>query len=52
MMKAVVYHGKQDVRVDDVPRPTIQDPRDAIVKGMHFIMSALLKNIHIFSQSH
>jgi threonine dehydrogenase-like Zn-dependent dehydrogenase len=31
-MKAVVYHGKYDVRVDDVPDPRIEDPRDAIVK--------------------
>jgi threonine dehydrogenase-like Zn-dependent dehydrogenase len=31
-MKAVVWHGKRDVRVDDVPDPTIQDPRDAIVR--------------------
>ncbi len=31
-MKAVVYHGQYDVRVDDVPDPVIEDPRDAIVK--------------------
>ncbi len=31
-MKAVVYHGKYDVRVEDVPDPTIEAPRDAIVK--------------------
>ncbi len=31
-MKAVVYHGKYDVRVDDVPDPVIEHPRDAIVK--------------------
>ena len=31
-MKAVVWHGKHDVRVDDVPEPQILDPRDAIVK--------------------
>jgi threonine dehydrogenase-like Zn-dependent dehydrogenase len=31
-MKAVVYHGKYDVRVDTVPDPVIEEPRDAIVK--------------------
>jgi threonine dehydrogenase-like Zn-dependent dehydrogenase len=31
-MKAVVWHGKRDVRVDEVPDPTIQEPTDAIVK--------------------
>jgi threonine dehydrogenase-like Zn-dependent dehydrogenase len=31
-MKAVVWHGKRDVRVDEVPDPKIEDPRDAIVR--------------------
>ena len=31
-MKAAVWHGKRDVRVDEVPDPTIQEPTDAIVK--------------------
>jgi threonine dehydrogenase-like Zn-dependent dehydrogenase len=31
-MKAVVYHGQYDVRVDTVPDPVIEQPRDAIVK--------------------
>lgn len=31
-MKAVVWHGKRDVRVDNVPDPTIQEPTDAIVR--------------------
>ena len=31
-MKAVVWHGKHDVRVDEVADPEILDPRDAIVK--------------------
>jgi threonine dehydrogenase-like Zn-dependent dehydrogenase len=31
-MKAVVYHGTHDVRVQDVPESEIVDPRDAIVK--------------------
>jgi threonine dehydrogenase-like Zn-dependent dehydrogenase len=31
-MKAVTYHGKRDVRVDNVPDPAIQEPTDAIVR--------------------
>lgn len=31
-MKAVCWHGSQDVRVDTVPDPTILNPRDAILK--------------------
>jgi threonine dehydrogenase-like Zn-dependent dehydrogenase len=31
-MKAVTWHGKRDVRVEDVPDPTIQEPTDAIVR--------------------
>jgi threonine dehydrogenase-like Zn-dependent dehydrogenase len=31
-MKAVVFHGVGDIRVDDVPDPTVQDPNDAIVR--------------------
>ncbi|MEI4272230.1 zinc-dependent alcohol dehydrogenase [Klenkia sp. LSe6-5] len=31
-MKAVTWHGKGDVRVDDVPDPTIQQPTDAIIR--------------------
>jgi threonine dehydrogenase-like Zn-dependent dehydrogenase len=31
-MKAVCWHGSQDVRVDTVPDPTILNPRDAIVR--------------------
>ncbi|MGH2947013.1 MAG: zinc-dependent alcohol dehydrogenase [Solirubrobacteraceae bacterium] len=31
-MKAVTWHGRRDVRVDDVPDPTIQHPTDAIVR--------------------
>jgi len=28
-MKAVVWHGKEDVRVDQLPDPTIEEPTDA-----------------------
>lgn len=31
-MKAVVWHGNEDVRVDEVPDPTIQEPTDAIIR--------------------
>ncbi len=31
-MKAVCWHGANDVRVDTVPDPTILNPRDAIIK--------------------
>ena len=31
-MKAVTWHGKRDVRVEEVPDPRIQDPTDVIVQ--------------------
>ena len=31
-MKAVVFHGIGDIRLDEVPDPTIEDPTDAIVR--------------------
>ncbi len=31
-MKAVVFHGVGDIRMEDVPEPTIQQPGDAIVR--------------------
>jgi threonine dehydrogenase-like Zn-dependent dehydrogenase len=31
-MKALTWHGKRDVRVDNVPDPTIREPTDAIVR--------------------
>ncbi|MCW2920518.1 MAG: threonine dehydrogenase-related Zn-dependent dehydrogenase [Thermoleophilia bacterium] len=31
-MKALTYHGKRDVRVEEVPDPTIEVPTDAIIK--------------------
>ncbi|AMV16449.1 zinc-dependent alcohol dehydrogenase [Planctomyces sp. SH-PL14] len=31
-MKALCWHGKEDVRIDDVPDPRIEDPRDAIIR--------------------
>ena len=31
-MKALTFHGKRDVRVDEVPDPSIQEPTDAVVR--------------------
>ena len=31
-MKALTWHGKRDVRVDEVPDPTIEEPNDAIIR--------------------
>src|ERR687897_1750484 len=31
-MRAVVWHGKEDVRVDEVSDPRIEEPNDAIVR--------------------
>lgn len=31
-MKALCWYGKGDVRVEDVPDPTIEDPTDAVIK--------------------
>lgn len=31
-MKALCWHGKGDIRCDTVPDPTIQDPRDAVIR--------------------
>jgi len=31
-MKALAFHGKRDVRVDEVPDPSIREPTDAIVR--------------------
>ncbi|MCW2519476.1 MAG: S-(hydroxymethyl)glutathione dehydrogenase, partial [Mycobacterium sp.] len=31
-MKAVTWHGKRDVRVEQVPDPKIEEPNDAIIE--------------------
>jgi threonine dehydrogenase-like Zn-dependent dehydrogenase len=31
-MKALTWHGKRDVRIDEVPDPVLQEPTDAIIK--------------------
>lgn len=47
-MKAVVWHGKEDVRVDSVPDPKIQEPTDAIVR----ITSTAIcgSDLHLYSK--
>ena len=34
-MKASVYYGKGDIRIEKVPDPKIQDPTDAVVRITH-----------------
>ncbi|MFB6309133.1 MAG: zinc-dependent alcohol dehydrogenase family protein [Haloarculaceae archaeon] len=34
-MRAAIYHGPEDIRVEDVPRPEIEQPGDAIVRITH-----------------
>ncbi|MFB6196437.1 MAG: zinc-dependent alcohol dehydrogenase family protein [Haloplanus sp.] len=34
-MRAAVYHGPGDIRVEDVPRPEIETPDDALVRITH-----------------
>lgn len=31
-MKALTWHGKRDVRIEEVPDPTIEEPTDAIIR--------------------
>jgi threonine dehydrogenase-like Zn-dependent dehydrogenase len=49
-MKAVVFHGIGDIRVDEVPEPTLQAPTDAIVRltasaicgtDLHFVRGSM-----------
>ena len=47
-MKALVWHGKEDVRVDNVPDPIIRQPTDAIVR----ITSTAIcgSDLHLYSK--
>ena len=47
-MKAVVWHGREDVRVDDVPDPAIEEPTDAVVR----ITSTAIcgSDLHLYSK--
>jgi threonine dehydrogenase-like Zn-dependent dehydrogenase len=31
-LKALTWHGKRDVRVDNVPDPAVREPTDAVVR--------------------
>lgn len=50
-MKAVVWHGVGDIRLEEVPEPTIEQPTDAIVRltssaicgtDLHFVRGTML----------
>lgn len=47
-MKAVVWHGKEDVRVDEVDDPAIREPTDAVVR----ITSTAIcgSDLHLYSK--
>ncbi len=45
-MKAVVWHAKHDVRVDEVPEPRLLSPRDAIVRVSATALSG--SDMHLF----
>jgi threonine dehydrogenase-like Zn-dependent dehydrogenase len=47
-MRAVVWHGKEDVRVDTVPDPELREPTDAIVR----ITSTAIcgSDLHLYSK--
>lgn len=47
-MKAVVWHGKEDVRVDNVPDPIVQESTDAIIR----ITSTAIcgSDLHLYSK--
>lgn len=47
-MKAVVWHGKEDVRVDSVPDPIIQEPTDAIIKVTSTAICG--SDLHLYSK--
>jgi threonine dehydrogenase-like Zn-dependent dehydrogenase len=42
-MKALVWHGKSDIRCEAVPDPKIEHGRDAIIK-----VTACASDLHIF----
>jgi S-(hydroxymethyl)glutathione dehydrogenase/alcohol dehydrogenase len=46
-MKALVFHKPRDVRVEDVPEPKIQDPRDAILRVTSTAICG--SDLHIFN---
>jgi threonine dehydrogenase-like Zn-dependent dehydrogenase len=47
-LKAVVWHGKEDIRVDSVPDPIIQEPTDAIVRVTSTAICG--SDLHLYSK--
>ena len=47
-MRAVVWHGKEDVRVDNVPDPIIQEPTDAIIRVTSTAICG--SDLHLYSK--
>ncbi|MDP8940785.1 MAG: glutathione-dependent formaldehyde dehydrogenase [Actinomycetota bacterium] len=47
-MKAVVWHGKEDVRVDNVPDPIIQEPTDAVIRVTSTAICG--SDLHLYSK--
>jgi len=45
-MKALVWHGKQDIRYESVPDPEIEHPRDAIIRGTSCAICG--SDLHLF----
>ncbi len=47
-MKAVVWHGKEDVRVDNVPDPIIQESTDAVIRVTSTAICG--SDLHLYSK--
>jgi len=47
-VKAVVWHGKEDVRVDDVPDPVLREPTDAVVRVTSTAICG--SDLHLYSK--
>ncbi len=47
-MRAVVWHGKNDVSVDEVPDPTIEEPTDAIIRVTSTAICG--SDLHLFTK--
>ncbi|HZF58378.1 MAG TPA: alcohol dehydrogenase catalytic domain-containing protein, partial [Rubrobacter sp.] len=47
-MKAVVWHGKEDVRVDNVPDPIVQEPTDAVIRVTSTAICG--SDLHLYSK--
>ena len=47
-MRAVTWHGRQDVRVEDVPDPRIEEPTDAVVRVTSTAICG--SDLHLYSK--